>query len=152
MFPFQKILCPTDFSGPSLYGLKLANQMAGKFGSEVLLVNVHKSLPKLPSQRIEDAEITLDIAEYERNVAVYARENLTRIRDENLDPDLQTKLIVRRGKPAVEILKVAEEENADVIIIATHGRTGIAHMVFGSVAERVVRLSKVPVLTIHADG
>ena len=62
----------------------------------------------------------------------------------------QTRLtaVVRRGMPAEEIKRFAQEEGIDLIVMASHGRTGLRHMVMGSVAERVVRLCSVPVLTV----
>ena len=56
--------------------------------------------------------------------------------------------VLRKGEPYREIIRFAEEENADLIILATHGRTGLSHMLMGSVAEKVVRHSSVPVLTV----
>ena len=60
MFPFKKILCPTDFSELSHCGLRMANEMARQFGSELILVNVHKPIPHLPTPRIEASETTFD--------------------------------------------------------------------------------------------
>jgi len=150
MFPFKKILVPTDFSEPSLCGLKMANEMAKKFGSEIILVNVHKPIPSLPSPRVEASEVTFDISAYTEHVADDARANLARFSESIFAEEITPRLVVRMGRPPVEILKVAEEENVDAIFIATHGRTGLAHIVFGSVAERVVRQAKCPVMTIRA--
>ncbi|MBU8871865.1 MAG: universal stress protein [Gemmatimonadales bacterium] len=149
MFPFKKILCPTDFSEPSLCGLKMGGEMARQFDSEIILVNVHKPIPKLPSPRVEASETTFDISVYEKHILEDAEENLTRIAKETLGEGVVPRLIVRVGSPAEEILDVAEEENVDAIIIATHGRTGLAKIVFGSVAQRVVRRATCPVLTIR---
>jgi nucleotide-binding universal stress UspA family protein len=60
--------------------------------------------------------------------------------------------IVTRGVPFVEIIRIAKEQNADLIVIGTHGRTGIDHMLFGSTAEKVVRKSPCPVLTVRMAG
>ena len=66
--------------------------------------------------------------------------------------NVQATTIVRFGNPVEEILKVSDEHAVDLVVMGTHGRTGLAHMLVGSVAERVVRTSKVPVLTIrHPD-
>jgi nucleotide-binding universal stress UspA family protein len=64
--------------------------------------------------------------------------------------DVQSQAKIEQGEAADEILRAAREEGADVIVIATHGLTGWRHMVFGSVAEKVVRTAPCPVLTIHA--
>jgi len=85
-------------------------------------------------------------------IAQDAEDNLHRIADEILGPDAKYRMIVRLGKPSQEILDVAKEEEVDAIFIATHGRTGLAKIVFGSVAQRVVRRSECPVLTIRSCG
>ncbi len=148
MFPFKKILCPTDFSDPSLCGIKMGNMLAEQYGSEIIIVNVHKPIPKLPTPRVEASETVFDISAYENEVIKDAEANLAQLSGSILDDSLSPKLIVRMGRPAEEILKVAEEENVDAICIATHGRTGLSHIVFGSVAQRVVRRAHCVVITI----
>ena len=148
MFPFKKILCPTDFSEASLCGIKMGNDMADKYGSEIIIVNVHKPIPKLPKPRIETSEVTFDITTYENEVIKDAKENLATLSSTVISENITPKLVVRLGRPAEEILKVAEEEDVDAICIATHGRTGLAHIVFGSVAEKVVRRAHCVVVTV----
>ncbi|MGD9546113.1 MAG: universal stress protein [Candidatus Krumholzibacteriia bacterium] len=150
MFPFKKILCPTDFSDPSLCGLKMGNEMAERFGSEIIVVNVHKPIPHLPAPRVQASEVTFDVTEYEKHVIEDARDNLAQVSDAIFSDGMVPKLVVRIGKPADEILALAAEEEVDAIFIATHGRTGIANVIFGSVAQRVVRRAACPVLTIRA--
>lgn len=150
MFPFKKILCPTDFSEASLAGLVMASSMAESFDTEIILLNVHKPIPHLPTPRLEASEVTFDISAYEKHVAEDALENLAAVADANLSDHVEPKLVVRMGQPAQEILKLAEEENVDAIVIATHGYTGIKHVVFGSVAQRVVRRAKCAVVTVPA--
>lgn len=150
MFPFKTILCPTDFSEPSVCGLKMANEFALKFGSEIILLNVHRPVPHLPQPRIESADLNFDMSAYEAQVAEEARENLARFGSSILDDSVTPRLEIRMGRPAREILDFAEAEKVGAIFIATHGRTGLAHMVFGSVAEMVVRYAQCPVLTIRS--
>lgn len=150
MFPFKKILCATDFSEPSLCGLRMANEMAKKFPTEITVLNVHKPIPHLPTPRLEASDITFDISAYEKQVAAESRETLAALADSVFDDDISVNLEVRMGRPAEEILRFAEENEIDSIFIATHGRTGLAHMVFGSVVQRVVRRANCPVLTIRA--
>lgn len=149
MFPFKKILCPTDFSEPSLCGLKMANEMAVQFGSEIILVNVHKPIPHLPTPRVAASETTFDVSIYEKQIIEDAEHNLATVAKEILAEGVSPRLIVRVGTPAEEILATAKEENVDAIIIASHGRTGLAKIVFGSVAQRVVRRAECPVLTMR---
>ncbi len=150
MFPFKKILCPTDFSDPSLCGLRMANEMAKKFSTKVIVLNVHKPIPHLPTPRIEASDVTFDISAYEQHVAEDAQETLAKLTDAVFDDEVKVHLEIRMGRPAEEILTYAAEEGVDAIFIATHGRTGLAHIMFGSVAEKVVRRAKCPVLTIRA--
>lgn len=150
MFPFKTILCPTDFSEPSVCGLKMANEFALKFGTEIILLNVHRPIPHLPQPRIESADLKFDMTVYEAQVAEEARENLARFGAAILDDSVTPRLEIRMGRPAKEILAFAEAEQVGAIFIATHGRTGLAHMVFGSVAEMVVRYAQCPVLTIRS--
>ncbi len=150
MFPFKKILCPTDFSEPSLCGLRMAEAMAKPGTTEIIVLNVHKPIPHLPTPRIEASDVTFDISAYEEQVAAAARENLAALSDSLFADETPVRLEIRMGRPADEILHFAEEEGVDAIMIATHGRTGLAHIMFGSVAEKVVRRAKCPVLTIRA--
>ena len=150
MFPFKTILCPTDFSDRSLAGLQLANECALKFGSEVILLNIHRPIPHLPTPRIDSPDLNFDMTAYEAQVAEEARKNLATIAGSVFDDSITPRLEVRMGRPAKEILRFAEEENVGAIFIATHGRTGLAHMVFGSVAEMVVRYAKCAVLTLRS--
>ncbi len=149
MFPFQKILCPTDFSEASLCGLKMASEMAEKFGSEVLVLYVNKPIQHLPSPQIEAADITFDPVAYEKQVSREASAQLAAVARfcfaEGIEPGLE----VRLGHPAEEIIRFADEEKVDAIFMATHGRTGLKHIVFGSVAERVVSRANCPVLTMR---
>lgn len=150
MFPFKKILCPTDFSEPSLCGLQMAQAMADAAETEIIVINVHKPIPQLPTPRLEASDVTFDISAYQQEVAANAREALAKLGDSVFNDETALRLEVRMGRPADEILRFAEEEDVDAILIATHGRTGLAHIMFGSVAEKVVRRAKCPVMTIRA--
>jgi universal stress protein A len=150
MFPFKKILCPTDFDDPSRCALRMANEMALKFGSEIIVLHVHKPIPSLPTPRPGASEVTFDITAYQKEVEASALEQLQAFTAEELDPSLTPRLEVRLDRPAHGIIEFAEQEEPDAIFIATHGRTGIAHLVFGSVAERVVRQARCAVLSIRS--
>lgn len=150
MFPFKSILCPTDFSEPSVCGLKMANEFALKFGSEIILLNVHRPVPHLPQPRVDASDLNFDMGAYESQVADAARDNLASFASSILDDSIVPRLEIRMGRPAKEILAYAEAEKVGAIFIATHGRTGLSHMVFGSVAEMVVRYAQCPVLTIRS--
>ncbi len=152
MFPFKKILCPTDFSEAALCGIKMAREMAVRFESEIILLNVHKPIPHLPSPRMEASDISFDVTAYEKAVIVDAEHSLAEIRDEILGDVVKTTLVVHIGNPSKGILHVAEEENVDAIFMATHGRTGLSKIMFGSTAQRVLRRATCPVMSIRSCG
>lgn len=150
MFPFKKILVPTDFSDASYCALKMAGEMAKHFETEILIVNVHKPIPQLPKPRVQASETTFDISAYEKHMIAEAEQNLIELGTEFLGDHPNLRVIVREGEAAHEILDTADEEQVDAIVIATHGRTGLSKIVFGSVAQRVVRRAKCPVVTIRS--
>jgi len=150
VFPFKKILCPTDFSEAALCGIKMAHEMAVRFESEIVLLNVHKPIPHLPTPRLEASDTTFDVSAYENAIIAEAKHTLAEIRDEILSDVASVKLIVHIGNPSKGILHVAEEENVDAIFMATHGRTGLSKIMFGSTAQRVLRRATCPVMSIRS--
>ena len=146
MFPLKIVLCPTDFSEPSREALKVAGEFAAQFGAELALVHVVPVLPALPS----DPNYVLKVPEYERLLHQDADEKLGQLVGEMVTRGATARAIVGHGDAANEIVRMAETEKADLIVIATHGTTGWRRMLFGSVAGKVVRLAKCPVLTIRA--
>ncbi len=150
MFPFKKILCPTDFSEASFCGIKMAKEMVSKFDSEIILLNVHKPIPHLPAPRMEASDITFDVTGYEKAIIAEAEKSLEELKNTLLGEDAKVKLLVHIGHPAKEILLVAEEEKVDSIFIATHGRSGLSKIMFGSVAQRIIRKANCPVLSIKS--
>jgi DNA repair exonuclease SbcCD ATPase subunit len=89
-----------------------------------------------------------NVSLYERELEASSKRTLEEVIGQMEWKDLKVRLIVLRGNAAEEIVRVAEEENAELIVIATRGRTGLDRLLFGSVAEKVVRLAKCPVLTV----
>lgn len=144
MFPVRTVLCPTDFSEPSLEALKIARDLASQVGAGLLLVHVVPVLPALPN----DPNYVLKIPEYERLLHKDADEKLSQLVREKTQGAI-ARTIVGHGEVAGEIVRIAEVEKADLIVIATHGTTGWRRLIFGSVAEKVVRLARCPVLTIR---
>ncbi|RKZ11822.1 hypothetical protein DRQ50_12950, partial [bacterium] len=122
MFPFRKILCPTDFSEPSLCGLRLAADMAAGNDTEIVVVNVHRPIPHLPTPRDEAPDTTFDVTSYQEQVRTETEKQLATFAAEALPGDTKIRLVVRMGRPARKILECAEEEKVDAIVIATHGR------------------------------
>ncbi len=145
MLPIKKILCPTDFSEPSYEAIKTAGELAFYFGSELCLLHVVPPVPMIPTGEGPSA---FDISLYEQELEATSKRTLQEIINHLEWRDLMGRLIVLRGNAADEIVRTAQEENADLIVIATRGRTGLDRFIFGSVAEKVVRLATCPVLTV----
>ncbi len=143
--PFSSIVCAVDFSDHSVRALRHAIALAGHFGGRVTVVHVANPL------LVQAATAAYDIAAMNRDTETQLRALADEIATEAAAwaPDIRT--IISVGDPATEILKGAEEERADLIVMGTHGRSGYSKMFFGSVTERVLRLSPVPVLAVPAS-
>jgi len=144
----RRILVPTDFSPGAEGALAWAQGLGTAFGAEVVLLHVL------------DLSIAA-LAGFPSSLAMVpaAGELLDRIRSETEQEMARVaarlpgaRSIIREGTPRAVILEVAAEIQADLIVMGTHGRTGLTHVFFGSVAEHVVRHSRVPVLTIRQRG
>jgi len=147
MLPIQRILCPTDFSGPACTCIRTASELAEHFGAELLLVNVVPAVPTLPP----DPNYVFKIPEYEQYLHADAEQQLRKGREELVGRNVKVRTQVGHGSAADEIVLIAEAEKVDLIVIATHGSSGLERWVFGSVAEKVVRLAKCPVLTVRQE-
>lgn len=145
MLPLKKIICPTDFSDPSREAVRVAGELAAHFGAEILLIHVVIPSSAVPPA-MEVPPVSLPISEPELEAS--AEQALQEITGRLQAQGLRARFRVLRGSAAEEIVQAAQQEQAELIATATHGRTGLGHMLFGSVAEKVVRLAKCPVLTV----
>jgi universal stress protein A len=135
---FNRILCPIDFDGNSLEALRMARGIAEQNKATLYVLHV---VP-LGDPTVVSAPL---IAEQSEN---RAHAELRRIlKTELLGVDHEA--LLRFGHPAKEIIAGEVATNADLVVMATHGRTGVAHFILGSVAEKVVRESSCPVLTVR---
>lgn len=140
----KKILCPIDFSAPSLVGLEKAGELAVTWGADLYLLHA-MNLP---------ASLTVvAIGADTDSAGSDAAQALLPVIEKHLPEQVQEKArfnrLVRVGKPAKEITQAAEEYNIDLIVMATHGQTGWRRWVFGSVTEAVLCSAPCPVLSIH---
>src|SRR5579863_2158894 len=140
---FEKILCPVDFDDNSRAAVDYARDLAVRSGGKLFLVHIIVPIPPPPDLPVEP---------YPPGSVDQAKARLERMAKERLEGKVPYECCVKVGVPAVEISSTAAEVGAQLIVMATHGRRGLAHFVLGSVAERVVRESRVPVLTIRAGG
>lgn len=147
MLPFKKILCPTDFSTPSYEAMKAADKLALHFSSELLVVHVVTPVPVVATEHMMPT--AFNVPEYQQQMETSAGILLEDQVKTRVSEKVWTRTLVVVGDPAEQIVKIAEDEDVDVIVIATRGQTGLKRLVFGSVAEKVVRLSPRPVLSIR---
>lgn len=151
--PITKILCPTDFSDPSFEAVKAAVELAKHFDAQLLLVHIVPPIPRpvWAEQLFEDrGAYESDLAEYEEALHICAQQKLYDVGKQHLPSSIESRAIVVEGDAANEIVRIAEDERVSMIVISTHGMAGWHQVAFGSVAERVVRLSSRPVLTVRA--
>ena len=145
VLPLRKLLCPTDFSEPSREALKVAVEFVLHFGAQLSLVNVVPMLPVLP----RDPNYAFKVPQYEQMLNADAEERLNELIKEVTTPITNIRTILGHGDAASEIIRIAEKENVDMIVIATHGFTGWKHFCIGSTAERVTRAAPCPVLVVR---
>jgi nucleotide-binding universal stress UspA family protein len=142
MLPIKKILCPTDFSEPSDMGMKAAVEFAKQFSAELLVVHVISPLPMVSSSAAYVPQIIEGLRES-------AQKGMDDLFAEIIPQNIQAGYQIVDGSTADAIVKMAVEEDADLIVIATHGQSGWRKFVFGSVTEKVMRIAECPVLTIR---
>ncbi len=149
MIKIEKILFPTDFSDHSKYAFRYALSFAQEYGSKLYMLHVIEDIQYLANAYMFDVPIMPSFADMEQN---RLKEMQEIIDAEVTDTSMEIEKVVRRGRPFMEILELARNENVDLIVIATHGRGGLEHVLFGSVAEKVVRKAPCPVLSIRKPG
>lgn len=142
---FSKILVPIDFSDYSKMALDYAVEFAKKFNSQLFLIYVIEPIV-YPSDfglgQVPMSSIDMEIQSR-------AEDEMQKLVNEKVPKETKVSWTIRVGKPFIEIINEAKEKDCDLIIIATHGHTGIEHILFGSTAEKVVRKSPIPVLVVR---
>ena len=141
----KKILVPIDFSDYSKSALKYAVNFCKNFNAEMILIYVVEPVIYPPDFSMGQIAIPSVNAEWDER----ARQELDKLAKEEIPDNVPVKTIIKTGKPFLEIIENAGELDVDLIIIATHGRTGVEHILFGSTAEKVVRKAPCPVLTLR---
>jgi len=151
MLPFKSILCGIDFNAASYSALAAANELALHFSADLWVVHV---LTPVPAPAAGGSVLAptpgLDVPLYEKELLESSKKSLEELIKEYVSREITVvhpRVVL--GSPAEQIVALAEEEDVDLIVIATHGRTGWQRLVLGSVAERVVRTaSNCPVLIV----
>ena len=160
----RKILVPIDHSDDSQRALLWAASIAEKYGAELLLLHVLSKAVEKVYPPGESAWANAPASYYEGmspgsqpfgrqpiiiDLAAKARAELHDLAAKHLQEPVSLRLKVTVGKPPEEILRVAREEVAELIVMGTHGRTGLRHLLLGSVAEEVTRRAPCPVFTVR---
>ncbi len=150
MSSFQKILVPVDFSDCSAAALKHARTLAEKLGAQVDVLHAF-DVPTFvpPHVVVMMGEIDAPLAEHAER---HAKEQLDEFLERNgiaKDSDVGRRTLM--GPPALTLLEAAEEGKYDLIVMGTHGRTGLPRLVMGSTAEKVVRGAPCAVLTVRGE-
>lgn len=144
----QRILLPTDFSKYAATATKYACELAEKFDAELHLLHAIEILPAYTPELATG----LDFAATVNALKADADKSLTTLLDPKWAAGRKVIQAVIEGSPKVEIFRYAKQHDIDLIVLSTHGRTGLAHVIMGSVAENVVRNAPCPVLTVRPEG
>jgi nucleotide-binding universal stress UspA family protein len=143
MIAWQRILVPTDFSETSRLAIEQAVELAKSFKASLILLHVgDRAASEVETEFPLGLDASLQDAERERLLKV-----LTPAQQTALHPEL----VVCAGSPAHEIVRCAAERGVDIIVMGTHGRGAVGHMLMGSVAEKVVRTAPCPVLVVRQN-
>ncbi len=144
MISLKKIMVPTDFSEHSSKAVRYGEELALKFNAELVLIHVMEIAPILYT---EGAVFPFESTKAMTDAAIKHLEQVV-VESDNL---VKVSRTVVEGSPFVEIVRQAKENSVDLIVIGTHGRGAIAHMLMGSVAEKVVRKAPCPVLVVRDE-
>lgn len=146
MVSVKKILCAVDFSESSPQVAEYAATLAAATKAEILCVYIAPSLAEYVGFNVPQAALDTFVGDVVTSAGTTMDEFVAAH-----FPGLPAKGLVLAGYPAEEILAAAEEQHVDMIVMGTHGRTGIDRIIFGSVAEKVVKAAVCPVLTIKPN-
>jgi nucleotide-binding universal stress UspA family protein len=148
MINVTDILHATDFSDLSIHALKYAEYLAGKLSARLHCLHV---VDDTYQQYWLMAEMpAVPVGPSIEEVVAASKRQLETFIAANLAPELARVEVVRRGKPFLEIINYARENRVGLIVMGTHGRTALRHVLMGSVADKVVRKSPCPVLTVRS--
>jgi nucleotide-binding universal stress UspA family protein len=146
MIQLKRILVPTDFSLSSDAAMRYGKTLAETFGASLHVLHVIEE-PFVHGWTPEG--YIPDLPNFRQAMEQSAREQLGKVLSTAEREKLQAQVSAKFGNPFVEIVRYAKENGIDLIVMGTHGRGAIAHMLMGSVAERVVRKAPCPVLTVR---
>jgi universal stress protein A len=141
MLQYKKIMCAFEFDGDSTAALLLSSTLAKESGATLYVVHI----ARVP---IQDMDVPLPF-DTEPRWEKEARGKLELIVNDALKDKVKHVIDIRSGVPDLDIVRAARELGVDLIVMVTHGRTGLEHLVLGSVTEHVIREAPCPVLVLH---
>lgn len=142
----RSILVPTDFSECGNFALSYAASLARVFGASILCVHVIE--PMVPTVGYSGMTEPLPIADISDQLEDSAERELPKIAEREECAGLEVEELIVRGEAAAEIVRVARDRKVDLIVVSSHGRTGLGRILFGSTAEAIVRHASCPVLVV----
>lgn len=146
MIRLERILVATDFSDPARTALDYGRELARQFGASLQVLNVAPSL----AASMTPALYPLAMPDMQKDVEDASRQQLDALLTEDDRVDLHATAVVRTSaSPATAIVEYARDARSDIIVVGTHGRGGVSHLLLGSVAERVGRMAHCPVLMVR---
>ena len=137
MAMIKKILAPTDFSDLSAKGVRYASQLAKESGAELVVMNIVPLDESNVASKREIDQHKLELDEF--------------LVDRDMGSDLNIRKLVEPGVPSSTIVYFAEKENCDLIVMSSHGRSGLSRVLMGSVTEHILRKSPCPVLVVPLE-
>jgi nucleotide-binding universal stress UspA family protein len=155
MVKLKQILLPTDFSDYAAEATKYACAFADQFAAHLHVLHVLPDLAThLPAfgMGLDFSELVERLPAERDRLEVDAIARLAKVLDPEWQKGKQVVLATKEGSAVAEILRYAKSHSIDLIVMSTHGRSGLAHALMGSVAEHVVRMSLCPVLTVKPQG
>lgn len=147
-FPWKKVLCPIDFSDPARAAMRAAVEVCRLTGGDLTLFHAYE----LPGYTLPEGSVVAS-PKMLQDLSDQADAHLAEWRKLAEEMGAERVTVEKGiGEPALSIVELAQERGVDLVVVGTHGRTGLRHALLGSVAERVVRRAGCPVLTIHPEG
>ncbi len=142
---FKKILFPTDFSESAIAPVPYVTDLATKYGSKVYVLHVLYDIARASGWHVP----SIDMETFYSELRSGAEEELERFTKEHLSGLPEIEKAIKTGMPSEEIVNFVHQNGIDLVIISTHGRSGINRVLFGSTASRVVRQAPCPILTVR---
>lgn len=144
MIKLKKILCPIDFSACSIHALSYAIDLSIKNKASLYLIYVMETHVNDARDILKQIDLLLDDTQID-NLKI----RLISLIPDNIQKSITIETIVVKGIPYVEIIKTSKDKQIDLIVMGTHGRTGLEHILIGSVAQRVIQKAPCPVFSIR---